>query len=126
MFKKSLYFLAVFSVFFVKNAARLTLVIAFYLFKVLGWLMRLMEQVAFKGCVASGVFKVAAAVEPEFEKKFTEEEIEDMAEKFSAKKVTIKEIQEKLGVSYRQARKVQQAVEEALPIHHFSGQAVAA
>ena len=123
MLKSILIFGAKAAILLTKSLGRLMLVIAFYLFKVLGWLMRLAEQLSLAGCVAAGVFKPIendSVKAPEFEQKFTEEDIDEMVEELGGKRMTIQEIQQRLGVSYRQARKIAKAAEKSLRDHHFA------
>lgn len=113
-----------FGVFILKNLLRLTLVISVYLFRMLAWISDMLSDLAFSGCVYLGVFKETedgdAPNAPTFDPKFSEDEIEAMVQEVQGKNLTIKEVQELLGVSYRQARKVQKAVENSLPVRHFS------
>lgn len=125
MFTKILYAFGKFALFTAKNMLRLTLVVSYGLCKFIGWLAAMLQDLAFHGCVSMGIFKLATEDENElkqagFEQKFTEDDIDAMAQELGGKKVTIKEIQDMLGVSYRQARKVQIAAEKSLPVTHYS------
>ncbi len=53
-----------------------------------------------------------------FEPTFTKKDIEQIASSINPD-AKIKEIEEGLGVSYRQARKIQQAARNTIPVHHY-------
>ena len=53
-----------------------------------------------------------------FEPAFTKNDIEQIASSINPD-AKIKEIEEGLGVSYRQARKIQQAAKNSIPVNHY-------
>ena len=53
--------------------------------------------------------------ESSFEKRFSEDEIYEMAKKID-NSFTLEQIQERLGVSYRQSRKIKEVAENAISI----------
>ena len=124
MFESLFHFTARFLVFLGKNLARLILLVLYIGSGGLGWAFDQLHSVSFDACVGAGIFKPIEndGVEaPEFEKKFSDDELESMAQKVGAEPVTIKEIQDMLGLSYRQARKVKQVAEATLPVFQNSG-----
>ena len=66
---------------------------------------------------------IEAGSEPEggqdFSEKFTQGEIEDLAKSVEAGE-TIQGIEARLGVSYRQARKIHKAAKNPVTINHYS------
>ncbi len=129
MFESLAKFAARLLIFLGKNLARLLILTLYIGSGGLGWVFDHLHSVSFDACVGAGIFKPIEndGVEaPEFERKFTDDELETMAEKVGAEPVTIKEIQDMLGLSYRQARKVKQVAESSLPIFQSNARTVAA
>ncbi|MEE8151297.1 MAG: hypothetical protein V3T43_06235 [Nitrosomonadaceae bacterium] len=88
--------------------------------RILGWLSKHAESLAVKGCVAMGVFKGGDKLSPSFEQKFSDEQLRAMADSPRVETMTLKEVQDHFGVSYRQARKIKNAIEKALPVYHYA------
>jgi len=108
-----------FLIFASKNLFRLTILISYVLFKALGWLMRLLEQASENLLFYIGVFKETESESaPTFESKFTENQIDTMAKKVD-ETMTIKEIEDTLKISYRQARKVKEALSSTVSIKAY-------
>lgn len=130
MFESLFHFTARFLVFLGKNLARLALVVLYIGSGGLGWIFDSLHSVSFDACVRMGIFqpleKPTSEAEPDFERKFSDQELESMAREVGGQPVTIKEIQDMLGLSYRQARKVKQVADSALPVFQGDGKMVAA
>lgn len=102
-----------------KNLARLALLLLFGLVRLLGWLSRHLDRAIYAGCISLGIFKEQTAGPIEFTQKFTEKEIEAMASAPKVADMTLEEIQDHFGVSYRQARKIKKAATGSLPVFHY-------
>lgn len=59
--------------------------------------------------------------EPDFEQKFTQHQISELAESIKPD-AKIKDIEDQLGISYRQARKIKQAAKAPLSIRNYTFQ----
>lgn len=123
MLKSILQFMARVFIFLTKNLGRLALVVLYVGAGGLGWVFDQLQSVAFYACVRTGTFKPVEfdQVEaPEFEPKFSQEQVQKMASDLHGQAMTIQEIQDELGLSYRQARKVKQAIDASLPVFQGS------
>jgi hypothetical protein len=100
-----------------KAILRAIVLVSYYIIKVLHFTFRYLELGLFMACKKLGVI-TSRTESPSFERAFTDEEIEAMAQIPNIANMTLKEIQKRCKVSYRQARKIKEAL--ALPITHYT------
>ena len=89
---------------------------AMYLFQFLLWMLFKIGKPL--GITVKYFEEEEAEEAPTFEKKFSQEDIESLAKSVTPKS-TIKEIEDQLGISYRQARKVKEAGANPLAIRNY-------
>lgn len=87
--------------------------------KIVSFTLINIEKILFWLCLKCGVVSRPNISDISFEQKFNDAQLKAMASKTNVNDMTLKEIQDRFGVSYRQARKIRDNIEEPLPISHY-------